>query len=108
MRQTQTAEITTAVRDASVDGVEVRAGQTIGLLNGDLLAAGDQRETVIDDLLGHMGMDDCEIATIYYGQTTSRADADALAARIHERFADLEIEVQDGGQPLYDFIISAE
>jgi uncharacterized protein len=108
MRQVCSAEITSAVRDATVDGVGVRAGQTIGLLDGALVTADNDRERVIDDLLQRMDLGEREIVTIYYGQAVERADADALVERIQERFADLEIEVQDGGQPLYDYIISAE
>jgi dihydroxyacetone kinase-like predicted kinase len=104
----RTAEITTAVRDALADGVQVRAGQTIGLLDGDLVTAGDDREQVIDDLLLRMGLDEREIVTIYFGQAVDGDDAEALAARIGERYTDVEVEVQDGGQPLYDYIISAE
>jgi DAK2 domain fusion protein YloV len=108
LRQVRTAEITTAVRDATADGVQVRAGQTIGLLDGDLVAAADDRERVIDDLLTQMSLDEHEIVTVYFGQTVERNDAEALAARIGQRFADVEVEVQAGGQPLYDYIISAE
>jgi hypothetical protein len=108
MRQVCSAEITSAVRDATVDGVGVRAGQTIGLLDGALITADNDRERVIDDLLQRMSLGEREIVTIYYGQAVERADADALVERIQKRFADLEIEVQDGGQPLYDYIISAE
>jgi len=108
MQQIQTAEITTAVRDASVDHVAVRAGQTIGLLDGDIITAGDQRDAVIDELLDRMGLDQREIVTIYYGGATRSSDADTLSKRIQERYSDLEVEVQDGGQPLYDYIISAE
>ena len=108
MQHAHTAEITSAVRDASVDGVAVRAGQTIGLLDGSLMVADDQRDTVIDDLLGRMKLDEREILTIYYGQSVSLDDAESLAERIRERFSDLEIEVREGGQPLYDYILSAE
>jgi DAK2 domain fusion protein YloV len=108
MQQIQTAEVTTAVRDASVDQVAVRAGQTIGLLDGDIITAGDQRDAVIDELLDRMDLDQREIVTIYYGGATSSSDADALSKHIQERYSDLEVEVQDGGQPLYDYIISAE
>jgi fatty acid kinase len=108
LRQVGTAEITAAVRDATVDGVQVRAGQTIGLLDGDLMTAADDRSQVIDDLLGRMGLDEREIVTIYHGQMTTSAEAEALAKRIQARFPNIEIEVQDGGQPLYDYIISAE
>jgi uncharacterized protein len=106
--QIHTGEVTTAVRDAAIDGISVRAGQTIGLLDGDLVTAGDDRNAVIEDLLGRMELGEREIVTIYYGEAFSRADADALAEHIQERFADVEVEVQDGGQPLYDYIISAE
>jgi DAK2 domain fusion protein YloV len=108
MQLIHTAEITTAVRDAAVDGVEVRAGQTIGLLDGDLVTANDRREQVLDELLGRMDLGDREIVTIYYGNAVSRADAAALAEHIQGQYADLEVEVQAGGQPLYDYIISAE
>jgi DAK2 domain fusion protein YloV len=108
LRQVGTAEITAAVRDATVDGVQVRAGQTIGLLDGNLVTAADDREQVIDDLLGRMGLEEREIVTVYYGQMTAHTEAEALAQRIQARFPNVEIEVQDGGQPLYDYIISAE
>jgi uncharacterized protein len=106
-QQIQTAEITRAVRDARVDGIEVQAGQTIGLLDGELVVAGEH-EPVIDDLLGRLALDSREIVTIYYGQTVPHADAEALAERIGARFSEVEVEVQAGGQPLYDYIISAE
>ena len=108
MQQIATAEVTTAVRDATVDDVAVRAGQTIGLLNGDLVTAADDPQAVIDDLLGRMGLEDCEILTLYYGADTSPEAAAALGERIGERFPDIEVEVQNGGQPLYTFILSAE
>lgn len=106
-QQIQTAEITRAVRDAQVDGIEVRAGQTIGLLDGELVAAGEH-EPVIDDLLGRLALESREIVTIYYGQSVPRPDAEALAERIGARYSDVEVEVQAGGQPLYDYVISAE
>jgi uncharacterized protein len=108
LQQVRTAEITTAMRDAVVDGVQVRTGQVIGLLDGDLVTAADDRAQVIDELLAQLGLDEREIVTIYFGQTVDRSDAEALATHIGERFADVEVEVQAGGQPLYDYIISAE
>jgi DAK2 domain fusion protein YloV len=108
IQHVRTAEITRAVRDATVDGVQVRAGQTIGLLDGALRAASDDRDQVIDDLLARMELGEREIVTIYYGQSVEPAGAELLAQRIRERLADVEIEVQAGGQPLYDYIISAE
>lgn len=108
MLQVHTAEVTTAVRDAAVDGVGVRAGQTIGLLDGDLVAADDDQQVVIDDLLGRMALGQCEIVTIYYGAGVDGGVAAALAEQIAARFPALEVEVQAGGQPLYEYIIAAE
>jgi DAK2 domain fusion protein YloV len=108
MQQVQTAEVTTAVRDAEVDGVTVRSGQAIGLLDGDVVTAGDDRHAVIGELLKRMDLDQREILTIYYGGATTSDDAQALAQHIQERYDGLEVEVQEGGQPLYDYIISAE
>ena len=105
----RTLEITTAVRDATVDDKEVRNGQTIGLLDGTLVEAGDDRDQVIDDMLERVDMDDYEIITIYYGATTTEEQAQTLAERITARYTHLDtVEVQCGGQPFYDFIISAE
>ena len=108
MQQVCTAEITSAVRDAVVDGIAVRAGQAIGLLDGNLVTAADERAKVIDDLLERMQLPDREIVTIYYGGAVQRSDAEELAEHIQARFSDVEIEVQEGGQPLYEYIISAE
>jgi|HigsolmetaAR201D_1030396.scaffolds.fasta_scaffold07751_2 DAK2 domain fusion protein YloV len=106
--QIRTAEITTAVRDATVDGRQVSAGQTIGLLDGVLVSAADQQTAVIEELLEQMELDTREIVTVYYGQSVELSQAEALAEHIQAHYPDVEVEVQHGGQPLYDYILSAE
>lgn len=107
--QIRTLEITTAVRDAVVDETEVRSGQTIGLLDDKLIAAGDDQRAVIDQLLDSVEMDDYEVVTIYLGEGVDEARGQQLAGNIRERFPELEtVEVAAGGQPFYDFIISIE
>ncbi len=109
LQNVRTLEITTAVRDALVDDKEVRTGQTIGLLDGTLVEAGDDRDQVIDAMLERVDMEEYEIVTIYYGAEMSEEQAEALAEHITERYSHLDtVEVQAGGQPFYDFIISAE
>ncbi|HEU5012195.1 MAG TPA: DAK2 domain-containing protein [Roseiflexaceae bacterium] len=104
-----TAEITTAVRDATVDGVVVRADQTIGLLDGVLIVAADSVENVVDMLLDRMDLAEREIITMYYGSAVNRDQAAALARHIETRFADFgDVEVQAGGQSLYQYVLSAE
>jgi DAK2 domain fusion protein YloV len=105
----RTFEITTAVRDAIMDDKPVRAGQTIGLLDDNLVEAGDDRDAVIDALFEHIDMDDYEIVTLYYGANVDEERAQALADRITNRYDYLDtVEVQHGGQPFYDFVISVE
>jgi DAK2 domain fusion protein YloV len=104
-----TAEITTAVRDATVDGVAVRAGQTIGLLDGALVVAADSLDSAVDALLDRMNLPEREIITMYYGSAVDPNHAAALAKHVEARFADFgAVEVQAGGQSLYQYVLSAE
>ena len=107
--QVITAEITTAVRDATVDGVVVKSGQTIGLVDGDLVVADESPTAVYAHLVGALDLANRELVTIYYGRETVRADAEALASYLQAQAPDLAaVEVQHGGQALYDYIIAAE
>lgn len=109
LRKVRTIEITTAVRDATVDDTEVRAGQTIGLLDDKLIAAGDDQDAVIDQMFESVGMDDYEIVTIYLGEGVDEERGAILAERIQERYDHLDtVDVATGGQPFYDFVISVE
>jgi uncharacterized protein len=105
---TQTAEITTAVRTVQIDGVRVREGDFIGLINGNLTTAGQNIEDVIRDTLQRMHIDRYEILTLYYGQDVTAQEAQDTAKRIKAQYSHIEIEVVDGGQPYYAYILSAE
>ncbi len=104
----QTAEVTTATRSVRFDGLDVKAGQIIGLIDGVLRAAGDDPTPLVLDLLDKMHTADREIITVYYGAPVSARDADDLANRIRTAFRSQEVEVVDGGQPHYHYIISVE
>jgi len=104
----QTGEITTAVRSTQVNGLKVYDGQFIGLLNGNLCAAGETPAQVADALLAAMHAEDYDIITIYYGAETSPQDAEALAEHVRQTYPAQEVEVVSGGQPHYSYIISAE
>ncbi|WP_052887555.1 DAK2 domain-containing protein [Thermogemmatispora carboxidivorans] len=107
-RRIQTAEITTAVRAVQIDGLRVREGDIIGLINGNLAVAGSSLDGVINDLLQRMHVEHYELLTIYYGEGTSETHAQETAARIKQTYSHLEVEVVDGGQPYYTYIFSVE
>lgn len=106
--QVCTAEVTTAVRDVRFNGLEVKKGQVISLVDGELVVAGHDVAKVVMETIRRMDIDDAEVLTLYYGNTVSDEDAQALAERIEARYPDLEIEVIEGGQPHYHYIMSVE
>ncbi len=104
----QTAEITTAVRSVQIGGVHVREGDFIGLINGNLSIAGPDMQSVIYDTLQRMHVEHYEILTLYYGEDVTIQQAQETAKSIKAQYSHIEIEVVDGGQPYYAYILSAE
>jgi hypothetical protein len=104
----QTGEITTATRNVEIDGVKVKEGQIIGLLNGKLITSAPTLEEACTNLLKKVGMDDYELITMFYGNNISEKQVEEIAEMIAESYPDLEVEVQEGGQPHYQFIFSIE
>ncbi len=108
IKQIQTAEITTAVRSVQLNGLHVREGDFIGILNGNLSVAEPEIGRVIDDTLKRMNIEDYEIVTLYYGGDITAEEAQKTASHIKAQHSHLELEVVDGGQPYYAYIFSAE
>jgi DAK2 domain fusion protein YloV len=106
--QIQTAEITTAVRSVQINGLHVREGDFIGIINGNLSVAEASMERVITDTLQRLNIEDYEIVTLYYGADVTKEETQKTASRIKSQYSHLEIEVVDGGQPYYAYIFSAE
>lgn len=104
----QTIEITRAVRSVKINGLSVNEGQFIGLWDGDLVTAGESALTVTLALLERIGVDQLEIVTLYYGDSVTSLEADELAEAIRSTYEHLELEVVEGGQPHYHYIVSAE
>ncbi|RLC61165.1 MAG: DAK2 domain-containing protein [Chloroflexi bacterium] len=108
MEEIETGEVTTATRSVTINGVEVADGQVIGLHNGELKVTGTTVEEVVRALLKEMNAADHEIITLYYGETISESDANALADLLQQDWPNQEIEVIAGGQPHYYYILSVE
>jgi uncharacterized protein len=108
MNDVETGEITTATRSVEIDGVTVEEGQIICLLNGKLVLSANNLKDATLGLLKKAHADHFELITLFYGADVSRMEVDTIADNIRKRFPHQEIEVQDGGQPHYQFIISIE
>lgn len=104
----RTVELTTATRSVKLNGVEVREGQRIGLIDGELAAAGNDRDALALDLLAKAGANDAEIITVYYGGEVNGEEAKGLHEKFQRAFPHQEIEIHSGGQPLYPYIVSIE
>jgi hypothetical protein len=104
----QTVEISRADKNASVNGVTVTKGQAIGLLDDRLVAGGDDIAAVAIDTLNLANLDYAELVTIFYGHQANRSDAGQVERLIAEKYPKISIEVYDGGQPHYGFVISVE
>jgi hypothetical protein len=104
----ETAEITTAVRSAQINGMHVQEGEVIGLVNGKLEVKGSSPAEVVMKALERLQAAEYEIITIYYGESVTADEAQELAGEILDRYPEQDVEVVDGGQPHYHFILSAE
>jgi hypothetical protein len=103
-----TGEVTVATRDVEINGVQVKQGRFIGLLNDELSASGESVEEVVWMLLSQMETGDREIVTVYYGDGVRPEQAKTLGDKIRERYTSQEVEVVEGGQPHYPYILSTE
>ena len=104
----RTGEITTATRTVEIDGVNVESGQVIALLDGKLvLAAGTVEEATLG-LLEKADVEEYELITMFVGANYSRSQSNSIADIVQEKYPEQEVEMQDGGQPHYQLIISIE
>jgi hypothetical protein len=104
----QTIEVTHAVRDSRSNGLTVRKGDVIALINDRLEHAGKEYEPVVQAALNGVGAGEYELVTIYRGLQATDSQAERLTEAIRGDFPGLEIEVQSGGQEHYPFILSVE
>lgn len=106
--EVKTGSITVAVRDSNVDGRAVKLGQYLGLADGKLTVAAEDIFTALYKLLKTMVVDDSEIISLYYGKDISKHQAEDIKAKLAESFSEVSIEMYEGGQPNYAFILSVE
>jgi DAK2 domain fusion protein YloV len=108
LKTVKTGEITVATRACLIDGVRAESGQAIGLLDGKLVNAADTVEQAVVDLLKTAKAEEHELITMIHGEDLTGAQANQISDVVRKAYPGLEIEIQDGGQPHYQFILSIE
>ena len=108
MQNVKTGQVTYAVRDTSMDGKDIKAGDYMGIGDKTILSVGGDIADVTYELLESLMDEDSELVSLYYGQETSEEDANALADRVMEAYPDVDVEVHPGGQPIYYYVLSVE
>ncbi len=101
-------DVTRAVRDTLVDGLQVKTGDFIGLIDGRVVATAPDMQPVVDNLVARMLTGDREMLTVLLGEGLDPAGAEELVSRLRERYPLVEIDVREGGQPFYPVLLAAE
>lgn len=108
IKEIESGEITTSVRDVEIDGITVKEGEIISLHNGKLVASNKNLSDGCLIFLEIAKAEEFELLTMFYGENTTLEKAQEMAEMIEGKYPDLEIELQYGGQPHYQFILSIE
>lgn len=104
----KTGQVTYAVRDTKIDGMEIRKDQHMGINDGKITAANDSREATLKTLVESMLDDDSEIVTILIGKEGNREEVERIVEIIEAEYDEVEFEVHDGQQPVYSYLLSVE
>ena len=104
----KTGQVTYAVRDTEIDGKTIKKDDFMGIGDKSILSVGKELKATTIEMVDEMVDEDSAIVSIYFGADASEEDANELASIIEEKYPDVEIEVNNGGQPIYYYVISVE
>ena len=104
----KTGQVTYAVRDTEIDGFEIKENDYMGIGDKTILAVGTDMNTVTIEMLEKMIDEDTKMVSIYYGSESSEEEAEVILEAIEEKYPDVDVEINDGGQPIYYYVISVE
>lgn len=108
MDNVKAGQVTYAVRSTSLNGFQLKEGDIIGLDDKKILSKGDTVDDTVLTLLEKLKDGTHEIITLYFGKDVAEEDAEALAAKVSERFPDCDVDYHYGGQPIYYYLVSLE
>ncbi|MDD9487610.1 fatty acid kinase catalytic subunit FakA [Staphylococcus aureus] len=104
----KSGSLTYAVRDTKIDGVEIKKDAFMGLIEDNIVSSQSDQLTTVTELLNEMLAEDSEILTVIIGQDAEQAVTDNMINWIEEQYPDVEVEVHEGGQPIYQYFFSVE
>lgn len=104
----KTGQVTYAVRDTEIDGKTIKQNDFMGIGDKSILSVGTDLRATTLEMVDAMVDEDSAIVSIYFGSDSDEDSANELAAAIQEKYPDVEVEVNDGGQPIYYYVISVE
>ena len=101
-------EVTKANRDTTINDIEIHQNDFLGIVDGDIKVANTDLITATSTMIEKMLDEDAEIITVMYGRDSNKKEAQELVDAVKKKHDDLEFEIHDGGQPVYNFLISVE
>ncbi|WP_193567965.1 DAK2 domain-containing protein [Jeotgalibaca porci] len=104
----KSGQITNAIRDTEIDGVEIKTDDFMGIVDGKIVLSQPGRKEAVLATLRKMIDEDSEIITLIYGEGTDLAECEEISATISEEYSDIEVEIQEGNQPVYSYLMSVE
>ncbi|WP_317698498.1 DAK2 domain-containing protein [Xylocopilactobacillus apis] len=104
----KSGEVTNAVRDTKINGIEIHSGDFMGIADGEIVTTAERRPDALIQLIEHMIDDDSEIVSIFYGIDASKREAAKLESEIQKKYPDLELEIHAGDQAVYPYLVSVE
>lgn len=104
----KSGQVTYAVRDTIMNDIEVKEGNFIGIGEGKLLSAGENKEEITLGLIENLVDEDSAIITLFYGEDVTEEEANEFKSILEEKYEDIDVELYYGGQPIYYYLISVE
>ena len=104
----KSGSVTTAVRDTTIDGLEIRENDNLGMVDGKIVVSNPDMMATLEATFAHMLDEDSEIVSIYVGEEGDEGLAQELAQNLEDQFEDIEVEIHQGDQPVYPYLFSVE
>lgn len=108
LKDVKTGNITFAVRDTKIKDKKIKKGDIMALNGDDIVLSTKDIKKAVNALVDDMVDEDSELLTLYFGEDVKREDAEKIAKKLEKKYPDIDIEVHNGGQPLYYYIVSVE